>query len=51
VTLAVDPFSSLSDLAQALRSNAWSATALTELFLDRFARLDPILQAFFNVLG
>ena len=51
MTLAVDPFSSLSDLAQALRSNAWSATALTELFLDRIARLDPILQAFVNVQG
>jgi aspartyl-tRNA(Asn)/glutamyl-tRNA(Gln) amidotransferase subunit A len=45
----MDAFSSLSDLAQALESGACSATSVTERYLDRIGRLDPILNAFVDV--
>lgn len=44
--MPIQPFASLTELAQSLASAECSALELTELYLGRIARADPVLHAY-----
>jgi aspartyl-tRNA(Asn)/glutamyl-tRNA(Gln) amidotransferase subunit A len=47
--MAISPFASLTELAQALAGGECSALELTDLYLDRIARADAVLHAYAHV--
>lgn len=47
--MTIDPFSSLTELSQALSDGSCTAVDVAELYLDRIARLDGYFHAFVQV--